>query len=431
MSFSSRSVDKKLKSNHNIIRAWPLFVISFIRLFYSSIFDRALLNHLYFAIGIDESTLGIISSAGALAYIFTPLIGQQITKKIGIRNALIISCISTPILTFAQIIYFETWYLITIRVVLSLAIGLNWPNCFNLLSKWQEVSNPEKASRHFNYFNFSWNIGFIGGLITGYLWAFVWNDYFAMMISFFISFLLIPFSFYLQDVPTEQTLYFVPMDEIVEKLPPVTEDKDPKVETMMMAFPILYSWIGLVMMSISKSIVIFSYPIIIKDINENLSDLTYLIQAGIQAGQVLGITWINSMNPSHRKLSVPISVMVIAFFTLLIFIFRQVVFISVISISMGLFFGLIHGVSMKIMLDYGTVKNTSKYSTINEVIIGMGFGITPIIAGYVAEIDIYSMFSFIVLLGIVIFFYFIFVSKKIKWANNEKSNNDDLEVYMN
>ena len=86
---------------------------------------------------------------------------------------------------------------------------------------------------------------------------------------------------------------------------------------------------------------------------------------------------------------------------------------------------------MKIMLDYGTVKNTSKYSTINEVIIGMGFGITPIIAGYVAEIDIYSMFSFIVLLGIVIFFYFIFVSKKIKWANNEKSNNDDLEVYMN
>ncbi len=418
MSFSSRSVDKKLKSNHNTIRAWPLFVISFIRLFYSSIFDRALLNHLYFAIGIDESTLGIISSAGALAYIFTPLIGQQITKKTGIRNALIISCISTPILTFVQIIYFEIWYLILIRVMLSLAIGLNWPNCFNLLSKWQEVSNPEKASRHFNYFNFSWNVGFIGGLLTGYLWAFVWNDYFAMVISFFISFLLIPFSFYLQDVPSQKALYFVPMDEIVEKLPPVTEDKDPKVETMMMAFPILFSWIGLVMMSISKSIVIFSYPIIIKDINENLSDLTYLIQAGIQTGQVLGITWTNSMNPSHRKLSVPISVMVITFSMLLIFIFRQVVLISIISISMGLFFGLIHGVSMKIMLDYGTAKITSKYSTINEVIIGMGFGITPIIAGYVAEISIYSMFSFNVLLGIPIFIYFILVSKKIKWRNS-------------
>jgi len=418
VSFSSRSVDKKLKSNHNTIRAWPLFVISFIRLFYSSIFDRALLNHLYFAIGIDESTLGIISSAGALAYIFTPLIGQQITKKTGIRNALIISCISTPILTFVQIIYFEIWYLILIRVMLSLAIGLNWPNCFNLLSKWQEVSNPEKASRHFNYFNFSWNVGFIGGLLTGYLWAFVWNDYFAMVISFFISFLLIPFSFYLQDVPSQKALYFVPMDEIVEKLPPVTEDKDPKVETMMMAFPILFSWIGLVMMSISKSIVIFSYPIIIKDINENLSDLTYLIQAGIQTGQVLGITWTNSMNPSHRKLSVPISVMVITFSMLLIFIFRQVVLISIISISMGLFFGLIHGVSMKIMLDYGTAKITSKYSTINEVIIGMGFGITPIIAGYVAEISIYSMFSFNVLLGIPIFIYFILVSKKIKWRNS-------------
>jgi hypothetical protein len=229
---------------------------------------------------------------------------------------------------------------------------------------------------------------------------------------------MIPFSFYLQDFPSEKALYFVPMDEIVEKLPPVTEDKDPKVETMMMAFPILFSWIGLVMMSISKSIVIFSYPIIIKDINENLSDLTYLIQAGIQTGQVLGITWTNSMNPSHRKLSVPISVMVITFSMLLIFIFRQVVLISIISISMGLFFGLIHGVSMKIMLDYGTAKITSKYSTINEVIIGMGFGITPIIAGYVAEISIYSMFSFNVLLGIPIFIYFILVSKKIKWRNS-------------
>ena len=418
MSFSHKSANNKTNNQHNTIRVWPLFVISFIRLFYSSIFDRALLNHLYFKIGIDESTLGVISSAGALAYIFTPLIGQQITKKTGIRNALIISCISTPILTFAQIIYFEIWYLIVIRVMLSLAIGLNWPNCFNLLSKWQEVSIPEKASKHFNYFNFSWNIGFIGGLITGYLWAFVWNDYFAMVISFFISFLLIPFSFYLQDIPSEQTLYFVPMDEIVEKLPPVTEDKDPKVETMMMAFPILFSWIGLVMMSISKSIVIFNYPIIIKDINENLSDLTYLIQAGIQTGQVLGITWTNSMNPSHRKISVPISVIIITFSMLLIFIFRQVIFISIISISMGLFFGLIHGVSMKIMLDYGTAKNTSKYSTINEVIIGMGFGITPIIAGYVAEISIYSMFSFNVLLGIAIFIYFILVSKKIKWGNS-------------
>ena len=94
-------------TEHVNYRAWPIFLIAFIRLFYVSIFERALQNYLYFTIEINESTLGNISSAGAIAYIFAPLIGQQITKKIGIRNALLISAIGTPLLTGAQLIFFE------------------------------------------------------------------------------------------------------------------------------------------------------------------------------------------------------------------------------------------------------------------------------------------------------------------------------------
>ena len=94
-------------------RTWPLFMISFIRLFYVSIFERALANYLYFVVNINESTLGAISASAAIAYIFAPLLGQQITKKIGIRNALIISAIATPLLTGAQLIFFEPWYLIS------------------------------------------------------------------------------------------------------------------------------------------------------------------------------------------------------------------------------------------------------------------------------------------------------------------------------
>ncbi len=66
------------------------------------------------------------------------------------------------------------------------------------------------------------------------------------------------------------------------------------------------------------------------------------------------------------------------------------------------------------MLEYGTAKNTAKYSTINEIIIGMGFGITPIITGYVAEINIYAIFMFIVIFGFFILIFLIYLSRNIK-----------------
>ncbi|MBY9004069.1 MAG: MFS transporter [Candidatus Lokiarchaeota archaeon] len=395
-------------------RAWPVFLFAFIRLFYVSIFERALQNYLYFTVEINESTLGIISSAGAIAYIFAPLIGQQITKKIGIRNALIISAIGTPILTGAQLIFFEPWYLISCRVMMGLVLGLFWPNCLNLLSKWQMISTPERAKKNLNFFNLSWNFGFIGGLLTGYLWAFVWDDLIALIISFSLSFLLIPISFFLK-VPKISKKIDPPLDQAVEKFPPVNVDQDSKVETMMMAFPIIFSWLALVMLSISKSTMMFSYPIFIKAFDSNLSDLTYLVQAGIQLGQISGLVWINSMKPQKRKISLILGVLMITLIALSILIVREILFITIITIATGLFFGLIHGVALKIMLDYGTAKNTTKYSMINEIIIGIGFGTTPIIAGYIAEVDNYLIFMFVVFLGVAIFAYLISQSRKVKW----------------
>jgi MFS family permease len=83
------------------------------------------------------------------------------------------------------------------------------------------------------------------------------------------------------------------------------------------------------------------------------------------------------------------------------------------SIS-GLFLGLIHGTSMKIMLDYGTARNTTKYSTINEIMIGIGFGFTPIIAGYVVEVSLYAVFPFIVICGIIFTIFLTYLTRNVK-----------------
>ncbi|MFX1288992.1 MAG: MFS transporter [Promethearchaeota archaeon] len=403
------------KKTSQTYRAWPLFWLAFIRLFYVSIFERALSNYLYFVVDINESTLGIISSAGAIAYIFAPLIGQVITSKIGIRNALILSCIFTPILTGAQIIYFEAWFLILCRVLLGLTLGLYWPNCMNTLSKWQKISSSERAKRNFRNFNFSWNFGFIIGLLVGYFWAFFLSDYFSMIISWSLSFMLVPISFFLN----KDSVVHILKEELEIHLENPIFEEDFKMlsktnsNSSMMIYPILFSWIGIIFLSTTKSIFLFTYPVILKNYLLD-SYSTYLVQGGIQFFQLIGLTWINVMQNYKRKISVFVSLITLIVVSFSLFLFGNIWYIAIIFSVSGLFFGLIHGTSMKIMLDYGTSKNTARYSTINEIIIGIGFGVTPIIAGYIVEVNLYPVFVFIIICGLLFFFILIYLSRNIK-----------------
>ena len=413
MPFSKNAV----KETSQDYRAWPIFWLAFVRLIYVSIFERALSNYLYFDLDISESTLGIISSAGAIAYIFAPILGQWITSKIGIRKALILSCLITPFLTGAQIIYFEPWFLILCRVFLGLAIGLYWPNCMNLLSKWQKISSSEKAKKNFRNFNFSWNSGFIIGLLIGYIWSFSWNDYSAMIFSWSLSFLLIPISFFInKDSKTHD-----PKEQLEIHLENPIYEEDFKMfsktssnsNSSMIIYPILFSWIGIIFLSTTKSILLFTYPVFLKGVTSETQS-TYLVQGGMQLAQLIGLTWINVMNIYKRKNSVLISLISVVLISFTIFYISSIWYIAIIFAITGLFFGFIHGTSMKIMLDYGTAKNTARYSTLNEIIIGIGFGITPIISGYVVEINIYAVFVFIIICGFAFFATLTYLSRNIK-----------------
>ncbi|MBY9015297.1 MAG: MFS transporter [Candidatus Lokiarchaeota archaeon] len=396
-------------------RAWPIFWLAFIRLISVSIFERALSNYLYFVVDINEITLGIISSAGAIAYIFAPILGQLITSKTGIRSALILSCILTPILTGAQIIYFEPWFLILCRASLGLAMGLYWPNCMNLLSKWQKISSSERAKRDFRNFNFSWNFGFIFGLLIGYIWSFFWNDYFAMILSWSLSFLLIPISFFIN----KDSKNHIPKEELEIHLEYPVYEEDFKMisktnsNSSMIIYPILFSWIGIIFLSTTKSIFLFTYPVFLK-LYSLESHSTYLVQGGIQMAQLIGLTWINVMNMYKRKISVLISLISITIISFTIFSVGSIWYIAIIFAVTGLFFGLIHGTSMKIMLDYGSAKNTARYSTINEIIIGIGFGVTPIISGFVVEVNLYAVFVFIIICGFAFLATLTYLSRNIK-----------------
>ena len=242
-------------SSHNI-KTWPIFLLSFIRLFYTAIFERALSNYLYLIIGIRASTLGFITAAGAITYIIAPIVGQILTTKyLGIRGALILNSVLTPILTGAQILYPEAWFLIMCRIFSGLAMGLFWPNCLNLLSKWQKVSSIEKSKKNFAFFNFSWNLGFISGLLVGFSWALFLGDHLAMVISWLLSFLLIPVSFFIKkdgesDHIKKKIIYQTedPLSHL-----DIEEDLVINSHTPMIIYPILFSWLSIMFLATSKS----------------------------------------------------------------------------------------------------------------------------------------------------------------------------------
>ena len=401
-------------------RAWPVFMLSFVRLFYVSIFERALQNYLYFVVDIRESTLGFISSAGAVAYIFGPLLGQVITSKLGIRNSLILSSILTPILTGAQILIPELWFLILCRILLGLSLGIFWPNCMNLLSKWQQVSSIERSKKNFKNFNFSWNVGFISGLLVGFVWAFSWSDYFAMVISWLLSFLLIPISFFIKKESSEPILIEITKFQTEDPISHVDIKQDMLINshTPMIIYPILFSWVGIMFLATSKSVFIFGYPILLKAFGSP-SSLSYLVQCGLQSMQLVGLTWINSMNIYNRKIASLIGLITVPLVAFSFVLLGNIWYISIITAFVGLFLGLIHGTCMKIMLEYGTAENSTKYSTINEVLVGIGFGLTPIIAGYAVEIYLYSIHVFIMIFGLVVLGLLIYLSKNVKRDKTE------------
>ncbi len=395
-------------------RVWPVFMLSFVRLFYVSIFERALQNYLYFVMDVHESTLGFISSAGAVSYIFAPVLGQVITSKLGIRNSLILSSILTPILTGAQILIPELWFLILCRVLLGLSLGIFWPNCMNILSKWQQISSVERSKKNFKNFNFSWNVGFISGLLVGFVWAFTWSDYFAMVISWLLSFLLIPISFFIKKESSDPISIEITKFQTEDPISHLDIKQDMLINshTPMIIYPILFSWIGIMFLATSKSVFIFGYPILLKAFGSP-SYLSYLVQCGLQSMQLVGLTWINSMNIYNRKIASLIGLITVPIVAFSFVLLGNIWYISIITAFVGLFLGLIHGTCMKIMLEYGTAENSTKYSTINEVLVGIGFGLTPIIAGYAVEIYLYSIHVFIMIFGLIVLALLTYISRNV------------------
>jgi len=333
---------------------------------------------------MDPELIGVISASTALAYIITPFLGQLIAKKIGKRQAIILSLFLTSISFTSQVIFFIPTILVIMQLLEGLSLGLFWPNVMMEISMWQKNSTKEQSDQNFKNFNTSWNMGLLGGFVIGFFLVIFWeNDFIALIVACLIVFCLIPLGFLL-----ERENKLIPIedqgDEILLNKSQIIKDESrlddkisskklPKISLAHIIFPVFIAWTLNLYYTTAKSMYNFIFPFNLKsaDFQSYWRYFFIFFQQGLQ---VIAMNWIGTQS----------------------MIFSDNIFLIIsATVLLGLSTGLKQGLVMRINFDYSSKTGSSKSITIGELTAGIGFGITPIYVGVLVNIN--YQYSYIVL----------------------------------
>ncbi|MHA1110962.1 MAG: MFS transporter [Promethearchaeota archaeon] len=389
----------------------PLFIASFVRTFFAAIYGLALPNNYVFGEGVSAGFVGLISSIPAITYVAGPFLGRYITNKTkSSKTTIIISSIFSVLMMILVVILVSSSNLTVVILVIifrsleGLSNGMFWPEMFNYITSWeQSPSHNGKKIDFLKYFNLSWNLGLISGFLTGYvLVELIESDYIAMIISVVIAGLsLINLIFFESNenfqvrenrAVTVQNFKILPQNredfEHPEKAPYTSESLD----TSLYKVPLIMGIGGILFFASTKSILRFTLPYFLEDIFTIESQWVYLIVLGQQALQIIGLQVIRKFK--KMRIGYWISVVVI-FSSIIILLFPPNIYVLVIlNITTGFFFGLIHGVAQRIILDKGKHYNSKKYTMLAEAFIGVAFGVPPIAAGFLYDLKLGYVFLF-------------------------------------
>jgi MFS family permease len=405
---------------HRAYRFWPVYAMSLLKTFFFSIYSIALPNYLIFEKQFSSSLVGAVGSVSAVAYILGPYFGRKITDKLGIKKTLLLSHTVSVISIFFSIFTTNSVVLIVMRAVDGFVTGFFWINILNLIATWEvtceRISKKEKHRNFLSNFNFSWNLGLIGGFLVGYsLVLLLGSDYIALIISAIFASFLIPCAFLLEssdefELHENQAVVF--QDLKLRTKPP---SYSPKVQTPGITLPddkeslnnvpILMAWGGILLYASVKSIFKFTLPYFIKFEDMN-SEWVYLIVLFQQVFQITGLTVVRKMDKMRYGYFSAMGVLLV--FTFSFFFSPSIIVIAILNIIAGFFVGLIQGVTQRIVLDHGKASGSRKYTMINEIMMGISFGVVPFIAGFLNEFNIIYDFVFLALeislLAIVLIF---------------------------
>jgi MFS family permease len=176
---------------------------------------------------------------------------------------------------------------------------------------------------------------------------------------------------------------------------------------------------GIIVYASTKSIFKFTLPyfFIFADLD------SYWVYGVVLFQQIFHMMGLSLIAKKSKKRNGYFLGMGILFSLTLIFLFNiSIIIVVIMNIIAGLCIGIMQGAVQRIILDHSKAKDSQLYTMWGEVFMGISFGIMPIIAGVLTEIDLRYDFLFLAILLIVL--GFILVLKQIKFYRQEKDGND-------
>jgi len=434
MKISLKSTQKNAEdTNSNGVRNyrfWPMFMMAFIKTFFYAIYSLALPNYLIYDKGLSSDLVGTIGSIAAITYIAGPFCARYVTNYLGIKKTLLISTILGCIVVTSTIFVSDPIILILIRGTEGFFNGFFWPNTLNLITSWEKNHKSKKQINFLKIFNYSWNFGLMGGFVVGYLFVLlVGSEFYALIFATIIGYSMIPIAFFLEK--SEKFDMYDNRAVIVQNvklLPPPTKiredtDKHPygsdKKEINLMNVPLVMALGGVLYFASTKGLFRFGLPYYF----ETIGIESYWVYAVVLIQQTLQIVGLNLIYKFKKmRVGYMMGLGVIFISTLILFFLpleTWMLFIYVpLLILCGLFFGFIQGVAQRIIVDKGKHRDSNKYTALNEVFLGISFGVPPIVAGYLYVIQ-YN-YIFLLLLVELAILCSILILTHMKFARQEK-----------
>ena len=416
-------------NNKNVrnYRFWVLYSVSFVRTFFYAIYGLALPNYLIYDKAVTSSFVGTISSIAAILYVGGPLIGRAITKKTGSKITLLISASFSFVMMILVVIVSNPVLLIILRSLEGLSNGMFFPEIFNYITSWEKNPIPNgKKIDHLKNFNYSWNFGLILGFLAGYgLVELIGSDFIAMIISVCIAGLALINILLMESDEKYQlhedkavvflNLKYLPQNreelDNPQKAPYVSESPD----TSLVNVPLIMGLGGILFFASTKSIFRFTLPYFLEDLSIG-SQWVYLIVLGQQVLQIVGLQIIRRFKKMRYGYWASVAILMGSIISILLFP-PNIYIIVIINVEMGFFFGLIHGVVQRIILDKGKHYDSKKYTMLSEAFIGISFGVPPIVAGFLLELEFLYVFLFqiglmVVLISVLLSYHFKYMKKE-------------------
>ena len=438
--FKHQREERQLPRNY---RFYPVYLQVIFRSFGNTIYGLALPNYLIFHEHMQASLVGVIYAIFAVTYIFGPLIARPITEKIGLRNALILGAIIPVITTSFQLFFFIPIMLIVCRSIEGLALGLFWPNIQMQVSIWQSSSPTERSEGFFRVYGFSWNFGcLLGGIFGLSLVFFSQNDFLGLILGWIALVAIIPFAFLMEHaddnlgfdghhaivivnhmgIPvmgarpwTVQPVASEPQVRLNhsngEKQPRTTYDS-----TVLACVPIGVAVVVQMVHGAIRSMFSFTYPFFLYSAGWE-SYWAYLIIFSQLITQMIGINWSGHLSPRGKYQWFLIGGFTCLTISILTFSFPEMIVVTVLNIVLGFFNGLVYAFGAQVMLAHGKVTGSLKYVTIYEVFSGIGYGVTPLLAGFITDVNLLTNFMIIAILIGAGFVAFALITWKVAQRN--------------